>query len=174
MNVAVVGYSGPIDQSPISEISTICIELGRTLARQGHTIFCGGRDGVMELVSKGVKEVNGNVVGVLPVNEAGNEYLSTRIKTPFDNITRSLVLIESSDVVVSVGGEIGTAIEILIAYARSKPTVLFTGTGGWTDRFSKILIEGKYLDMRKNTVVYKAQSVDQVVEIITEIGRQRR
>jgi hypothetical protein len=172
MNVGIIGYSGPVDKPPVSKISNLCVETGRVLAESGYTIVCGGRDGVMELVSIGARQAQGFVVGVLPAFEDGNRYLNLRIKTPFDNITRSLVLIESSDVVLSIGGEIGTAIEVLMAYARGKPVVLFTGTGGWTDRFSENLIEGKYLDSRKIVTVQKAASIKEVMEILEKIGRQ--
>ncbi len=172
MNVGVVGYSGSVDLPFIKRIEQICVDLGQSLARKGHTVFCGGRDGVMELVSKGVKSANGTVVGVLPYGEMGNDHLSLRFKTPFDNITRSLILVENCDVIISIGGEIGTAIEVLVAYAKSKPIILLTGTGGWTDRFSQILIEGKYLDSRKNTVVMRANTVEETINMIEEIRRQ--
>ncbi|MEJ5229462.1 MAG: TIGR00725 family protein [Pseudothermotoga sp.] len=174
MNVAVVGYSGSVEQEPVSKIAELCVNLGKALAMNGHTVLCGGRDGVMELISRGVREANGTVVGVLPAHENGNEHLSLRIKTPFDNITRSLVLIESSDVVVSVGGEVGTAMEVLMAYARAKPIILLLGTGGWTDRFSQVLIDGEYLDSRKNVTVLKARTVEEVIKTIEGIGRQVR
>jgi len=172
MNVAVVGYSGSVEHEPVLKIAELCISLGKALATNGHTVFCGGRDGVMELVSRGVREAGGTVVGVLPACEEGNEHLSLRIRTPFDNITRSLVLIESSDVIVSVGGEVGTALEILMAYARSKPIILLLGTGGWTDRFSEVLVDDKYLDSRRNVAVLKARTVEETIKIIGEIGRQ--
>lgn len=171
MNVGVVGYSGPVDQPPISEIAQLCLNLGEVLAREGYTIVCGGRDGVMELVSKGARKAGGNIIGVLPVGEEGNPYLTVRIKTPFDNVTRSLVLVHTSDVVISMGGEIGTAIEVLIAYAKGKPVVLFEGTGGWTDRFAELLIDGRYLDNRKIVEVLKAGSVEQILQILRKMGR---
>lgn len=171
MNVAVVGYSGPIDLPPVRDVADVCLELGEALAKRGYTIVCGGRDGVMELISQGARRANGTVIGVLPEGEEGNEHLTIRIKTPFDNVTRSLVLIQTSDVVISIGGEIGTAIEVLIAYARAKPVILYEGTGGWTDRFAQVLIEGKYLDSRKIVEIYRAKNSVQVLELLKKMGR---
>lgn len=171
MNVAVVGYSGPIDFPPVRDVADVCLELGEALAKRGHTIVCGGRDGVMELISQGARRANGTVIGVLPQGEEGNVHLTIRIKTPFDNVTRSLVLIQTSDVVISIGGEIGTAIEVLIAYARAKPVILFEGTGGWTDKFAQVLIEGKYLDSRKIVEIYRAKNSVQVLELLEKMGR---
>ncbi len=162
-----MGYSGPIDSPPVSEIADICIELGKALAEEGHVVYTGGRDGVMELVSKGVKEAGGTTVGILPgnfVSEYVNPYVDVPITTGLDFQMRSFVMLHSVDAVVAVGGEIGTAIEILGAYAYSKKLILLRGTGGWTDRFAQILIDGKYLDNRKKVVVEQAWSVKEVLE----------
>ncbi|MEN3009141.1 TIGR00725 family protein [Pseudothermotoga sp.] len=171
MNVAVVGYSGPVDRPPVCEIAQMCVELGMELAKNGYTIVCGGRDGVMELVSLGARQANGTVIGVLPREEEGNPHLTVKIRTPFDNVTRSLVLIETSDVVVSVGGEVGTAIEVLVAYAKGKPIILFAGTGGWTDRFAEVLIEGRFLDSRRNVAVHKARTVREILQLLKTMRR---
>ncbi len=169
MKVGVVGYSGPIDVPPVSELKDICIELGRALAKEGHVIFTGGRDGVMELVSKGAREENGMVVGILPGEFSSpyvNPYVTIPVVTGLDFQMRSFVMLHSVEAVVSVGGEIGTAIEILGAYAYSKPIILLRGTGGWTDRIAKVLIDGKYLDNRRKVVVEQAWSVDEVLKIL--------
>jgi len=84
---------------------------------------------------------------------------------------RSFILVKSVDAVVSVGGEIGTAIEILAAYANRRPVILLRGTGGWTDRIADVLIDGKYLDNRKLVEVYQAWSVEEVLEILERISK---
>jgi uncharacterized protein (TIGR00725 family) len=167
--VVVVGYSGPVNKSPVSELRDICLELGRTLAKKGYLVFNGGRDGVMELVSQGIREAGGIVVGILPDEEVGNTYLSVAVKTGLDFQMRSFVLLRNADVVVSVGGEIGTAIEILGAYALGKPVILLRGTGGWTDRISQVLIDGKYLDNRRIVEIHQAWTVEEAVQIIEQI-----
>jgi len=169
MRVGVVGYSGPVDLPPVSELKNVCIELGRELARSGYIVFNGGRDGVMELVSKGVKEAGGTTIGILPASSYANSYLSLAIDTGLDFQMRSFIMLKNVDVVVSIGGEIGTAIEILGAYAYNIPVIFLRGTGGWTDRFSKVLIDGKYLDNRRKVEVYQAWSVEEVLKIIEKI-----
>jgi len=167
--VAVIGYSGPVDRPPLLELRDICLELGKTLAKKGCIVFNGGRDGVMELVSQGIREAGGIVVGILPDEEVGNTYLSVAVKTGLDFQMRSFVLLRNADVVVSIGGEIGTAIEILGAYALGKPVILLRGTGGWTDRISQVLIDGKYLDNRRIVEVYQAWTVEEIVQIMEQI-----
>jgi hypothetical protein len=170
MNIGVIGYSGDVDNEPVKGIKEICINLGKELAKNGWTIFNGGRDGIMDLVSEGAKEFQGKVIGILPYEENGNEFLDYHIKTGLDFSMRSYVLVKSVDVVISVGGEIGTAIEILGAYANYKPVILFRNTGGWTDRIAEVLIEDKYLDNRKMACVYSVYSIDEMISLLKKIG----
>lgn len=170
LKVGVIGYSGDINSEPLSSLVELCIELGRELGKR-YVVFTGGRDGVMELVTKGVSEVNGFSVGVLPWEGTdANEYNSIVISTGLDFQMRSFILVKSVDIVVSIGGEIGTGVEILAAYANRRPVILLRGTGGWTDRVVNILIDGKYLDNRKLAPIYQAYSVQEVIENIEKIS----
>lgn len=172
--VGVIGYSGSLEFEPILSLFPTCYALGMELGKK-YTVFTGGRDGVMEIISKGVKEVGGVSIGVLPWEGTdANAYNTLTINTGLDFEMRSFILVKSVDVVVSIGGEIGTAIEIMAAYANKKPVILLRGTGGWTDRFASVLIDKRYLDNRKLAPVYEASNVDEVVEIIEEIKNSRR
>ncbi|MBO8160744.1 MAG: TIGR00725 family protein [Thermosipho sp. (in: Bacteria)] len=162
--IAVIGNSGNINEN----LKILCNELGKKLGER-FIVLSGGRDGVMEEIAKGVRQVNGQIIGILPFEEKGNKFNTLEIKTGLDFQMRSFVLIKSVDAVISIGGEIGTAIEILSAYANKKPIILFNGTGGWTDRIQKVLIEGKYLDNRKLSEVYIANSINEVLEILETI-----
>ncbi len=161
MNVGVFGYSGSLEDEKIKKISSLAVEIGKRIAENGHTLFTGGRDGIMELVSKGAKDAGGKVIGVLPDKEMGNIYLDTRIDTGMDFTMRSLILVKSVDFVISLGGEVGTLFEIISAYCYEKPIILFEGTGGWTDRIKKVLIEEKYLDNRRLIEIKKVKTIEE-------------
>lgn len=163
MNIGVIGYSGSLESDFLMPIKDICLKTGEILARNNHTLFTGGRNGVMELVSKGASDFSGTVVGVLPESEpVGNPYNSVRIQTGMDYMMRSIVLIQSVDMVISIGGEIGTFFEMVSAYAYGKPVILFRGTGGWTDRVADVLIEGKYLDNRKTVEIKQVFTIEEL------------
>ncbi|ONN27604.1 hypothetical protein XJ44_03010 [Thermosipho affectus] len=162
--VAVIGYSGEIDQ----KLEKICFLLGKALSKK-YIVLTGGRDGVMEAVSKGVKSENGTCIGILPFEEKGNAYNFLDITTGLDFQMRSFILLKNADAVISVGGEIGTAIEILGAYAYGKPLILFNETGGWTDSIQKVLIEGKYLDNRKIVEIKIASSIEEILKILEDL-----
>lgn len=171
--MAVIGYSGRTDKPPVSDLKDLCYELGARLAQEGFMLITGGRDGIMELVSKAAKDAQGLVVGVLPFTPSSvpsNMHIDVPIYTGLDFQMRSFIMLHSAEAVISIGGEIGTAIEILGAYAQRKKLIFMKGTGGWTDRFAKVLIEGKYLDNRKLVPVHIAENVEEVIKILKEGG----
>ena len=130
LKVGVIGYSGNIENEPVKSLIDVCLELGERLGGK-YVVFTGGRDGIMELVSKGVRNVGGTCIGILPWegNDA-NEYNSLVISTGLDFQMRSFVLVKSVDAVIAIGGEIGTAVEMLATYANRRPLVLLRNTGG--------------------------------------------
>ncbi|WGS64743.1 TIGR00725 family protein [Marinitoga aeolica] len=169
MNIGVIGYSGNPNEEPINSLKGIVYEIGKMIAENNWTLFSGGRDGIMELISKSVKENGGKSIGILPWEIEGNEYLDISIKTGLDFSMRSYVLVKSVDVVISIGGEIGTAIEILGAYANKKPVILIKRTGGWTDRIQNVLIEEKYLDNRKLAKIYIANDIKELEMLLKKL-----
>ncbi|HRB91109.1 MAG TPA: TIGR00725 family protein [Fervidobacterium sp.] len=169
LKVGVIGYSGNIENEPVKSLIDVCLELGERLGEK-YVVFTGGRDGIMELVSKGVRNVGGTCIGILPWEGSdANEYNSLVISTGLDFQMRSFVLVKSVDVVIAIGGEIGTAVEMLATYANRKPLILLRNTGGWADKIPSVLIDDKYLDNRRMAPVYQAFSIEQVMTILDEL-----
>ena len=100
------------------------VEIGRLLAREGYLVFCGGGQGVMEAISKGVSEAGGTVIGILKGKELeeGNDYLTIPIATGMD-IARNAVLAYNCDAAVAISGKYGTMSEIAYAFQLNKPVV---------------------------------------------------
>ena len=166
MRIAVIGYSGNINKAPVKPLVELCESLGSEIAKRGHVLISGGRDGVMEVVSKGAAKLGGTTVGILPVNDVGNDFLTIGIDTGMDYSMRSILMMYNADAVISIGGKAGTGLEIFAAYGHSKPIFLLRGTGGWTDRIANILLEGKYLDERKQVEIKSVWSVEEALEEI--------
>ncbi len=155
MRVGVIGYSGEIESNKILKLKDISYELGREIAARGHSLISGGRDGIMYYVSKGCIEKGGLSVGVLPYETAdeGNEFLTFPLTTGLSMDMRSNIMINSSDAVIMLGGEIGTLYELILAYIHKKIIAIINSTGGWADRIQSVLYDGKYLDTRKLTEI---------------------
>jgi uncharacterized protein (TIGR00725 family) len=98
--------------------------VGRTLAEHGAVVLTGGRGGVMEAAARGAREAGGIVVGVLPDLSDGNPHLSVRIRTGMGH-ARNVILVQSADAVVGVGGEFGTLSELAIAIKEGIPVACY-------------------------------------------------
>jgi len=114
------------------------------VARQRATLITGGLGGVMEAASKGANDQGGLVVGIIPQNEKSyaNPYCDVVIPTGMGHI-RNFITSYSADVVIVVGGGVGTSIETMAAYLKKTPIIAIKGTGGTADRIAE-----KYLDDR--------------------------
>lgn len=99
-------------------------ELGKLLAKEGYLVYCGGGNGVMEAVSKGVQKEGGTIVGVLKGDslEEMNEFISIPLATNM-GITRNALLAYNCDAAVAVSGHYGTLSEIAYAKQLEKPII---------------------------------------------------
>ncbi len=110
------GASNVIDKNLYQE----GVELGEFLVKQGYTVKCGGYQGLMEAVSKGVKKANGKVVGVRLKDfedlRQDNIYLTEKIVAK-DIFERLKILTQDSELFVVQNGSIGTLNELFTVWA---------------------------------------------------------
>lgn len=118
-NIAVIGGS-----TEHNETCNEAYEVGKLLALEGVTIVNGGGSGVMECVSRGVRENNGIVVGILPGTnpENGNKYLTVTLPTGI-GFARNFLIIRSADAVIALRGSSGTLSEASFAITEGKSVV---------------------------------------------------
>jgi uncharacterized protein (TIGR00725 family) len=105
-------------------------EVGRLLAQRGATVICGGYGGVMAAVAAGAREAGGTVVGVLSRadREEANPDLTVAVVTGMGQ-ARNVVIVNSADAVIAVGGSWGTLSEVALALRRGAVPVVCLG--GW-------------------------------------------
>jgi uncharacterized protein (TIGR00725 family) len=91
-----------------------------SLVAAGHAILLsGGRGGVMEAAGRGAKDAGGTAVGILPDTGEGNPFLDVAIRTGM-GYGRYVILVQSADAVVAIGGGYGTLSEIAVALKAGK------------------------------------------------------
>lgn len=114
-----VAVIGPREAS--TEERGVARELGRFLARQGLTVLCGGRQGVMEAVCLGTHEEGGLSIGLLPEDDwqNGNPYVGVPIATGI-GIARNALIARAALCIVAVGGGLGTISEIALGLQFGK------------------------------------------------------
>lgn len=119
MRISVIGGS-TVDDETYEEAR----KLGRLLARNGHTVVCGGYFGVMEAVCRGAKEEDGTTVGVLSGDDPdeANRYVDVPVATNMGHARNALVVLNGK-AVVAVDGAYGTLSEIAHALVLGRRVV---------------------------------------------------
>ena len=102
------------------------VEIGKRMARKNWLVFCGGGEGVMEAIAKGVSLEGGTCIGILKDKDfkTGNEYLSIPISTGMV-ITRNALISYNCDLGVAISGAYGTLSEIAFTLAQEKQLIAY-------------------------------------------------
>ena len=108
------------------EIYNDTVQIGKRMAEKNWLVFCGGGEGVMEAIAKGVSHGGGTCIGILKDKnfKTGNEYLSIPISTGLD-ITRNALISYNCDLGVAISGAYGTLSEIAFTLAQEKPLIAY-------------------------------------------------
>ena len=145
MNITLYGAaSDRIDRVYIDRVE----ELGRAMARRGHTmVFGGGSMGLMGAAARGMAAEGGHIIGVAP------HFMHT-LEPLFDNCTEMIhtetmadrkdIMEEKADAFVIVPGGIGTFDEFFQILTlktlgqHEKPIILYNINGFWDNMISVI------------------------------------
>jgi len=115
MQIAVIGAA----DATLEEYEAARV-VGCLIARNTGILICGGMGGVMEAACKGAREFEGRTVGILPGTGNGNPYLEIVIRSGLGH-ARNVLVVQSADAVIAIGGGYGTLSEIAIALKLNKP-----------------------------------------------------
>ena len=119
MIIAVIGNS---NAKP--EHYALAEAVGRELAKRSVTVVCGGLSGVMEAVCKGAKAEGGTTIGILTGQSSrdANQYVDIPIVTTM-GYSRNVIVVNTGEAVISVGGAFGTLSEIAHALSENIPVI---------------------------------------------------
>ena len=119
MIISVIGSS---DATPAH--AALAEEVGRELAQRGAMVVCGGLGGVMEAACRGAKSAEGVTIGILPGHSAeeANAYVDIPIVTAM-GYTRNVIVVNTGQAVIAIGGAFGTLSEIGHALGDGIPVV---------------------------------------------------
>ncbi len=155
MHISVIGgNSAPPDLLAIAE------DVGRLLARNGATVVCGGRWGVMEAVCRGARADGGHTIGILPGDDRSdmNPYVEFPIVTGM-GFARNAIVALTADAVIAIGGAYGTLSEVAHALTFGKPVV---GLRTW--RFAA--------DGQDDARVMRAETAEEAVRLAVDAARR--
>ena len=131
------------------EGKAIAANAGRAIAEAGHTLMSGATVGLPNVAALAYKQAKGTMsLGISPATSKIEHVLKYRLPTEgYDCIIysgmhyvgRDVLLINSSDAVISIGGRIGTLHEFTIAIETDTPIGFIQGTGGISTEIMDIL-----------------------------------
>jgi uncharacterized protein (TIGR00725 family) len=115
--VAVIG-----PREATNEQLTTAEALGTALGSIGFSVVCGGRQGIMEAVCRGVASAGGISIGLLPETDAGyaNPYVTIPIATGIGE-ARNVLVARAGFCIVAVGDSYGTLSEVALGLQFGRP-----------------------------------------------------
>jgi uncharacterized protein (TIGR00725 family) len=132
--------SGAAKGSSVEHGYNLAFKAGEIIAKNGHALLTGATTGLPEKAAEGYKKAGGHwSLGISPAATKVEHLLKYRL--PIDNfdailytglhyVGRDVLLINSSDAVISIGGRLGTLHEFTIAMETHTPIGFLQGAGG--------------------------------------------
>ena len=167
--------SGAAKGNSVEEGRVLAAELGTAIAMAGHSLLTGATIGLPNYAAEAYKKAGGKMsVGISPASSKVEHVMKYRLPTlAYDNIVytglhyvgRDMLLITSSDAVVSLGGRLGTLHEFTIAMETDTPVGFLHGAGGIGDDIQSLLDLSHPL--RRDTMVLFSDSADKLIREIT-------
>jgi uncharacterized protein (TIGR00725 family) len=167
---------GVVGSSTITEeVAAAAREVGALICRKGANLLCGGLGGVMQEACRGFADERfrlggkgyGVTVGLIPGVDSrdANPFVDLVIPTGM-GMMRNFLVVQASDLLVSIAGGSGTLSELAIAWQKGKTIIALKPTGGWSMELAGRRIDGK----RPDTVVEAAAVEDVEKGIDTILG----
>ena len=131
--------SEPVERQPIiavcgarrcdTALAAQAEAVGRGIVLAGAALVCGGLGGVMEAACRGARLAGGTTIGILPGVDprAANPHVLIPIATGMGH-ARNVIIVQTADVVIAIGGEFGTLSEIALARKVGRAVI---GLGTW-------------------------------------------
>ncbi len=162
----IIGVIGSNSFQPGSAGYKFGVELGTKLVDRGYFVVFGGREGIMEAVCKGAQLSNnysfGRTIGILPSGNRSeaNRWCDLIIPTGM-GYSRNQIIVNTAEILISVGGGSGTLSELSFAWQLGKKVICYTSIDGWTKQLA-----GKDLDERYSGLLVPAETIDDIFRII--------
>lgn len=170
--------SGAASGDTVEPSHQLAYDLGKAIAKAGHTLVTGATVGLPRYAAMGAKEAGGLSIGFSPAATYREHVHSYRLPTKeFDYINftgleyvgRDVHLVRSSDAVITVGGRMGSLHEFSTAIESHKVCAVLLGSGGLAD-FLPILTERIHTPHKKD-IIYDnnpARIVKEVLRVLSE------
>lgn len=137
------------DIAESKRLSILAEGLGQAIAERDCILVTGATTGLPDLVTRSARRHGGLTVGISPA-VSGEDHVDRYslppdgaeviIYTGFGLNGRNVINVRSSDIVVVIGGGLGTLNEFTIAFNEGKVVGVLEGTGGAADKIREIVM----------------------------------
>jgi hypothetical protein len=123
MRAPLIAVCGPGERVPPG-ILDLAEALGRELAGRGAVLLSGGLGGAMEAAARGARGAGGLVIGLLPGTSPAdaNPWVDIALPTGL-GAARNILVATAAEVVIAVGGRLGTLTEVAFALRVGRPVI---------------------------------------------------
>ena len=153
MRKPVVGVMGAsandaLSAAEASRLRGLAEDLGSAIARAGCILVTGATTGLPDLVAQAFRKQGGFALGISPAENClehvtryglPQDGADAIVYTGFGYKGRNVINIRSSDIVLIIGGAIGTLNEFTIAYDEGKIIGVLEGSGGVAGHLAEII-----------------------------------
>jgi uncharacterized protein (TIGR00725 family) len=149
VKVGVMGSANDTLPDGVSDAVRVKAEaLGRAIAERDILLLTGATTGLTYIVAKSAREAGAFHIGISPASDEREhvekynlplDSCDAIIYTGFGLKGRNVVLVRSCEVVLFVGGSMGSLNEFTIAHDEGRVIGCLTGTGGVADEAERLL-----------------------------------
>jgi uncharacterized protein (TIGR00725 family) len=143
-----VGVMGSAEAPSVTALREKAIALGSAIASRDVILLTGATTGLVYETGKAASDAGAFHIGISPAGDEREhveryqlplDACNAIIYTGFGLKGRNVVLVRSCDVVLFMGGSIGSLNEFTIAYDEGKVIGCLTGTGGVADSVEELV-----------------------------------
>jgi len=169
ISVAVSAFSSEPSREHREKALKFLEEFDAAMEEKISFYLLGGYKGLMKHAADLLLSRKRSVAMVLPLEyeeeEIPEEVLKIRAGTTFTN--RNVIMVRSGDMLLCLGGGLGSATEVFNALSMGKLAVVLRGAGLLTDAFERALGEGE-VDPRKGGVLKYAERGEEAARAAEE------
>jgi uncharacterized protein (TIGR00725 family) len=140
--------SGAAGGETVEESSGLAKRIGAAVAKRGHITVTGATVGLPYFAAQGAAELGGMSIGYSPAATVREHLRKYRLPCNyFDFISytgshymgRDLIMINSCDATICVGGRLGTLNEFIMSVEQRMPVGVLLDSGGSSDAIQELL-----------------------------------
>ncbi len=169
----IIGIIGGGKELCNKDIYEYGLELGHSLLAQGYRIVTGGKGGIMEAVSRGGMDsesyFEGSIIAIVPEDnkKSANDFCDIVIPTGL-GINRNIVVVNTADILIAIGGGAGTLSEIAFAWQKNKTVLCVDEFEGWAKQLAN-----QNIDNRKSNLLIRVNEIDDIIDILKDFFQNR-